>query len=104
MDSTSQTDGASSIWFTEEMQIQKFNNTALKCSVFRAISRMKYVLKKVFFISDRFKCKILLNHYAWKFYLKLPENKRTRQKLYCSFRQVKGDIWENSVATFYNPF
>ena len=40
----------------------------------------------------------------WKFYLTLPENKPTQQKLYSIFRQVSGDIWENSVATFYNPF
>ena len=57
----------------------------LKCSVFfHAISRRMYVLKKG--VSDRFKCKILLNRYAWKFYLKLPKNKLTRQKLYSVFK------------------
>ena len=45
MDSTSQTDGATFIWFTVVMQVQKFNNTAVKYFVFfRAISRMTYVL------------------------------------------------------------
>ena len=36
--------------------------------------------KKVFFIYDRFKFKILLKHYAWKFYLKLPENKNQQDR------------------------
>ena len=45
MDSTSQTDGATFIWFTVVMQVQKFNNTTVKYFVFfRAISRMTYVL------------------------------------------------------------
>ena len=29
-----QTDGATCVWFTVAMQIQKFNNTTLKCPVF----------------------------------------------------------------------
>ena len=37
----------------------------------------------------------------WKFFLKLPENKPTQQKLYSIFRQVLVDIWENSVVMFY---
>ena len=38
------------------------------------------------------------------FYLKLPENKPTRQKLYSIFRQVSDYIWEYSVKPLYNPF
>ena len=82
--------GKEGLHITDGMQIQ--NRRHWIVLFFRAISRMTYVLKEVFLISDRFKCKILLNHHAWKFYLKLPENKPTRQELYSVFRRVADDI------------
>ena len=81
-DSTSQTDGATWIWFTVVMQTQKFNNTTVKYFVFFVqFLEWRMCCKKVFFISDIFKYKVLLNHYVWKFYLKLPEKKPKGQKL-----------------------
>ena len=96
-----QTDGTTSIWLKYvNIKFQQHENEIF--SVFALFLEWRVSCKKVLFISDRFKCKILLNHYAWKFYLNCyPRINNHNRNCILFLGRCR---MTNSVATFYNPF
>lgn len=89
------------IWFTVDCNVNRKVPHDVEMLCFSCCFKKDvYLERKTYFLSlIDFYCthKILLNHYAWKFYMKLPENRPTQQNLYSISRQVLGDIWETQL-------